>query len=101
MSESDNKLAIERLLRFGDNLTTVWDKTTTNPTAYNPEIAGAVSRFIAANAAQTLYSNLSDVGIGSSPSADMFNAGLDRSGGLRLDIEQSALLNSYDPVFTY
>ncbi len=101
VSESDNKLAIERLLRFGDNLTTVWDKTTTNPTAYNPEIAGAVSRFIAANAAQTLYSNLSDVGIGSSPSADMFNAGLDRSGGLRLDIEQSALLNSYDPVFTY
>lgn len=90
--------AIERIMKF-DTSITAWDKTTTTP-LYNPETPGVVSRFIAANTAQPLYSSLSDIGIGSASSPDLYNAGLDKA-NLKVEIEQAGAVGAYDTTFTY
>ena len=94
----DKKPAIEKLLGFNAT-TTVWDTTTTNP-LYAPETTGMVSKFIAANDTQTLYSTLSDTGVTNGGQNELSNAGLDKA-GLKIDIEQSGSTSMFDTVFTY
>jgi hypothetical protein len=100
---TDTKAAIEKLLSFdAAGSTTVWDQTTPG---YDPSVAWAVSKFIAANKLQPLYSTLSDVGItwpSISTLPELYNAGLDSTAGpLKVKIQDESVLWNFDELFTY
>lgn len=99
--------AIEQFLKF-DAPTTAWDKTIPG---YNPESNASVSKFVAANNSQVLYSSISDVGItgngittGTNANTDtvnsLYNVGLDRV-NFKVEIEQPGSISAYNTAFTY
>ncbi len=89
--------AMEKLLSFADG-ETVYDQTAYP--SYVPE-SGGVSRFIAAQPSLPLSYVLNDTGIGSATAPELANAGIDTTGGLKLQIENEANRTVFDDFLVF